>query len=133
MKTLSRNIGIGTDLACTLKSMDLKNRIDFGIYKSGPNEERKHFTKQSNKDLPLTFENADFSAEEPDAEDYWEEYVNTIDVGITPVSHALVKMFKFTPASEHRSVGVPPMAMYSQRFSTGLWPRLADGSTGARG
>ena len=108
LKTVLKNIGVDTNMACALKFMDLNTLIEFGIFQSDKKKEREEFTKKKDKDLPLTFENADFEAEEPDTEEYWEEYLNTIEVGITPISHALVKMLKYTPASEPRELGVVP-------------------------
>ena len=119
LKTILKNIGVDTNLACALKFMDLNTLIDFGIFRSDKKKEREHFTKKKEKDLPLTVENADFEAEEPDPEDYWEEYLNTIEVGITPISHALVKMLKHTPASERRELGVVPWQWLVKDFPQG--------------
>ena len=72
LKTVLKNVGVDTNLACALKFMDLNTLIDFGIFQVDRKKERAYFTKQKEKDLPLTVENADFKAEEPDPDYHWE-------------------------------------------------------------
>ena len=102
LKTILKNIGVDTNMACALKFMDLNTLIEFGIFQSDKKKEREEFTKKKDKDLPLTFENADFEAEEPDPDCEWENYYRQVQLGVEEVGGRLfLKALKYTPVTEH--------------------------------
>ena len=96
-----KNIGVDTNLACALKFMDLNTLIDFGIFQIDKKKEHAYFMKKKEKDLPLTVENADFKAEEPDPDYHWGNYSRQVEVGVEDEGGRLyLKALKYTPVSE---------------------------------
>ena len=99
LKTILKNIGVDTNLACALKFMDLNTLIDFGIFRSDKKKEGKLFVNKKHKDLPLTIDNVDLEAEEP--YDAREEYDHKVEIGLCDHGgYHYLHMLKHIPASE---------------------------------